>query len=86
MKKKNPFASQAQRAAPEEKKVRFVDEENNIIITTEDPENITSGKETLECNYDGEPIIIGYNATYLKEVLQHQSSNEIKILLRGHQL
>ena len=55
--------------------------ENNIIITTEDPENITSGKETLDCNYDGEPIIIGYSASYLKEVLQHQHSNEIKILL-----
>ena len=26
-------------------------------------------------------MTIGYNALYLKEVLQHQSSNEIKILL-----
>ena len=55
--------------------------ENNITITTEDPENITSGKETLDCNYDGEPMTIGYNASYLKEVLQHQNSSEIKIML-----
>ena len=55
--------------------------ENSLIITTEDPENITSGKETLDCNYDGDPMTIGYNALYLKEVLQHQNSNEIKILL-----
>ena len=55
--------------------------EHSLIITTEDPENITSGKETLDCNYDGDPMTIGYNALYLKEVLQHQSSNEIKILL-----
>ena len=55
--------------------------ENTITITTEDPENITSGKETLDCNYDGEPMTIGYNASYLKEVLQHQNSSEIKIML-----
>ena len=55
--------------------------ENNLIITTEDSENITSGKETLDCNYDGDPMTIGYNALYLKEVLQHQNSTEIKILL-----
>ena len=57
--------------------------ENNIIITTEDPENITSGKETVDCNYDGEPMIIGYNALYLKEVLQHQNTDEIKIMLHS---
>ncbi len=57
--------------------------ENNLTITTEDPENITSGKEELECEYQGEPMTIGYNALYLKEVLQHQQSNEIKILLKS---
>ena len=57
--------------------------ENNIIIKTEDPENITSGKETLDCNYDGEPMIIGYNASYLSEVLQHQQTSEIKIMLKS---
>jgi DNA polymerase-3 subunit beta len=55
--------------------------DNNMIISTEDPENITSGKETLECDYDGDPITIGYNALYLREVLQHQGSSEIKIML-----
>ena len=57
--------------------------ENNIIITTEDTENITTGKEILDCNYDGDPMTIGYNASYLKEVLQHQNSNEIKIMLNS---
>ena len=57
--------------------------ENSIIISTEDPENITTGKETLDCDYDGEPMTIGYNAFYLKEVLQHQSSDEIKIMLKS---
>ena len=55
--------------------------ENNIIVATEDPENITTGKETIECNYDGDSMTIGYNALYLKEVLQNQKEDEIKILL-----
>ena len=55
--------------------------ENNIIISTEDPENITTGKETIDCNYDGDSMVIGYNALYLKEVLQNQKEEEIKILL-----
>ena len=57
--------------------------ENSITVSTEDPENITTGKETLDCDYDGDPMIIGYNAFYLREVLQHQSSDEIKIMLKS---
>ena len=57
--------------------------ESSMTITTEDPENITTGKETLDCDYNGEPMVIGYNATYLKEVLQHQQSEEIKIMLQS---
>ena len=57
--------------------------ENTMTITTEDPENITTGKETLDCDYDGDPMTIGYNAFYLKEVLQHQDSDEIKIMFKS---
>ncbi len=57
--------------------------ENKMIIRTEDPENITTGIETLDCNYDGEPMVIGYNAMYLKEVLQHQKSDEVKVMLKS---
>ena len=57
--------------------------ESSMTITTEDPENITTGKEILDCDYDGEPMTIGYNASYLKEVLQHQQSEEIKIMLNS---
>ena len=55
--------------------------ENHMKITTEDPENITTGKEIIDCEYDGEPMTIGYNAKYLNEVVQHQNTSEIKILL-----
>jgi len=57
--------------------------QNKITISTEDPENITTGKETIECIYSGEPMIIGYNAQYLGDVLKNQQSEEIKILFKS---
>ena len=57
--------------------------ENNIIITTEDPENITTGKESIDCSFDGDPMTIGYNAMYLSEVLNHQDADEVKIMLNS---
>jgi len=65
------------------KQVSLSISDNELLITTEDSENITSGKEKLECTYEGEPMSIGYNATYLSEVLQHQNSEEVKILLKS---
>jgi len=82
---KNQFADAIKRVSifsnKASKQVALNISENNITISTEDPENITSGKETISCSYDGEPMTVGYNAGYLKEVLQHQGSEEIKILL-----
>ncbi len=56
--------------------------ENKMVISTEDPENITTGKETINCKFSGEPLSISYNAAYLKEVLMHQNSDEILIKLK----
>lgn len=58
-------------------------EKNTILITTEDPENITTGNETIPCTYEEEKISIGYNAQYLKEVLNHQKSEELQIKLKS---
>jgi len=56
---------------------------NKITIYTEDPENITTGKESIDCLYSGEPMIIGYNSQYLGDVLKNQNSEEIKILFKS---
>ena len=57
--------------------------ENKVLISTEDPENITTGKETVDCEYSGEPMVIGYNAQYLGDVLKNQSTDRIKIMLNS---
>ena len=53
------------------------------IISTEDPDNVTSAKESIQCNYEGENITIGYNALFLLEVLKNQNSSEITIKLEN---
>jgi DNA polymerase-3 subunit beta len=58
-------------------------EENKLTISTEDVENITTGKETVMCEYKGDNLTIGYNATYLKEVLTHCGEGELTVLLKS---
>ena len=40
-------------------------------ITTEDPEKSSKANETIAAEYDGNDITIGYNAEYLKDVVNH---------------
>jgi DNA polymerase-3 subunit beta len=56
---------------------------NKITISTEDPENITTGKESIDCLYSGKPMIIGYNSQYLGDVLKNQETDEIKVLFKS---
>ena len=50
-------------------------------ISTEDPDSVTSAKENIQCEYEGENIIIGYNALFLLEVLKNQNGEDIIIKL-----
>ena len=54
-----------------------------ITITTEDAESVTSAVEKIPCNYDGETTTIGYNANFLIEVMKQQSTNKIEVLLKN---
>ena len=56
---------------------------NNITISTNDPENVSSGKENIECDYTGEEINIGFNADYLKETLKNQKEGTIEFSMKS---
>ena len=56
-------------------------EKSKILINTEDPEKASKAQESLTVEYEGEPIEIGYNASYLKDVLSHLSSKDITLKL-----
>ena len=57
--------------------------ENKVTVSTEDPENITTGNEVISCEFEGDPLIIGYNAMYLREVLMHQKEETLTMKLKS---
>ena len=54
-------------------------EKNTCNISTEDPEKSSKAHESLNVNYKGDQLIIGYNAEYLKDVVSHIPTEEVLI-------
>lgn len=44
---------------------------SSCVVTTEDPEKSSKAKESVESTFEGEDLIIGYNAEYLKDIINH---------------
>ncbi len=51
-------------------------------ISTEDPEKASKAKEGLSCDFNGESITIGYNATYLKDIISHIQNDGVVVKLK----
>ena len=57
--------------------------DNKITISTKDPENVSSGTETIDCDYKGEKINIGFNGDYLKETIKNQKEGTIEFSMKS---
>ena len=44
---------------------------SSCVVTTEDPEKSSKAKESVDSTFEGEDLIIGYNAEYLKDIINH---------------
>ena len=55
--------------------------ENKAVISAEDMDVGGEAKEELTCNYTSEAMDIGYNATYLLDIIRHVDKGEIKMAL-----
>ena len=53
---------------------------NKITISANNLEEGGSGSEEIEINYNGPSLDIGFNASYLKEIINQFKNNEITIL------
>lgn len=62
--------------------VRFEIDGNTLTVSSEDVEVGGEGRETLQVEYTGTPLRIGYNAMYLIEVLRHIDTNIARFELR----
>jgi DNA polymerase-3 subunit beta len=54
---------------------------NKVVISTEDVETASTAREEMALQYEGEPLTIGYNSEYLKEVVRHVDGEKVCIFL-----
>lgn len=57
-------------------------EMNSIQISGQDIDFSTSAEETLMCQYDGNPLSIGFKSTFLIDILNNMSSQEVVLELK----
>lgn len=61
--------------------VKFAIDATQIRISSQDLDYALSSKETVDCQYEGNPMTIGFKADYTKEVLSNLKGDEISIEL-----
>lgn len=70
-----PFASESSQL------VRLTIEIGKLEISSQDLEFATSAREALTCEYNGQPMSIGFKGSSLTEILGNLDSDEVTILL-----
>lgn len=56
--------------------IRLSLDADTVEISAEDIERSSEAQEVVRCDYNGEPMVIGFNSVYLTEVLNHIDSDE----------
>ena len=56
-------------------------QENRIVISAQDIDFSTSAEETLACQYAVNPMSIGFKSTFLIDILNNISADEVVIEL-----
>ena len=56
---------------------------DGLKVSTEDVETVSKAQETVPCEYSGEPLTIGYNANYLRDILSHLDSSTVLVELES---
>ena len=54
---------------------------DRVEVSAEDIERSSEAKETVLCDYTGEPMVIGFNADYLTEVLGNLDAEDVVVEL-----
>ena len=57
--------------------IRLSLEEGRMEVSAEDLERSSEAQESILCEYEGEPLVIGFNASYLTEVLSNIDSDDV---------
>ena len=57
--------------------IRLAIEKDKVEVSAEDIERSSEARETVLCEYDSEPMTIGFNAVYLNEVLSNVDADDV---------
>lgn len=63
------------------RQIRLKLSNDSVEINVEDIEQGNEGHETVPCDYKGEPMEIGYNASYVLDVLKQVDTGEVRFEL-----
>lgn len=69
-------------ASDQTHRVRLGFTSNTVRFSVETPD-LGEAHEDLEVEYNGEPLDIGFNASYLLEVLRYMPSDEVKMTFKA---
>jgi DNA polymerase-3 subunit beta len=58
------------------KQVKFSIKEDHLEISAEDIDHGSNAKESVSCEYKGEPMDIGFNTAYVNDILSHVNDDE----------
>ncbi len=57
--------------------VKFAIKKSSLTLSTSNADVGGEGKESIQCDLEGEPIELGYNASYISEILSRFDSPEV---------
>ena len=63
--------------------IRFGVAEGILTVAAQDIDFGGEAKETMPCEYDGEPLEIGFNATYVTDILAHLDADKATFKFSG---
>ncbi len=61
--------------------IKFTIDSTQIVMGGQDLDYATSAEERVDCDYQGNPMTIGFNSTYMVEVLSNIKGEDVEIQL-----
>ncbi len=65
------------------KQVKFSISSNSLDVSAEDIDHGSDAKETIVCEYKGDPMEIGFNTTYVNDILSHIEGEQVTFKLHS---
>jgi DNA polymerase-3 subunit beta len=63
--------------SPTSPQVRFAIRDSVLVVSAEDAESGNKARELVPCEFEHEPLEIGFNYKYIEESLQHITSEDM---------